>query len=127
MVFDEGVEGMGGVEDERILEEFISQEEEYQAFLEELERSRDIEQQQQSQQGDGDGSCPPSSQYDEEEDYENIFAELLDDDDEEEEEDQRQHHRHQHQHQYQYQRQHHHTRSSEQNDSMNDGMDTSCG
>ncbi|KKZ65375.1 hypothetical protein EMCG_08794 [[Emmonsia] crescens] len=106
MVFDEGGQGMGlgwkgdrgdGVEDELILEEFISQEEEYQAFLEELERSREDEQQ--SQQ------CPPSSQYDDEEDYENIFADLLDDD----------HHRHQH----------HQNGTPGHNDSMNDGMDTS--
>ncbi|OJD23666.1 hypothetical protein ACJ73_04982 [Blastomyces percursus] len=108
MVFDEGAEGMSGVEDERILEVFISQEEEYQAFLEELEHSRDIERQKSQQ---GDGSSPPSSQYDDEEDYENIFAELLDDDD---------HHNQHHQ-------QHQHTVSSDQNDSMHDGMDMSCG
>ncbi|EGE79894.1 hypothetical protein BDBG_03147 [Blastomyces gilchristii SLH14081] len=102
MVFDDGAEGLGGVEDERILEEFISQEEEYQAFLEELEPLWDIEQQ--SQQGDG----PPSSQYDDEEDYENIFAELLIGDDDQD-------------------NQHQHTISSDQNDSMHDRMDMSCG
>ncbi|PGG95290.1 hypothetical protein GX51_08288 [Blastomyces parvus] len=108
MVVDLGAEGKGGVEDERILVNLISQEEEYQAFLKELDRSRDITLQ--SQQG---GGCPPSSQYDEEEDYESIFAELLDDDDDDD--DGRQHHQ-QHQHQH-----------TDQNDSMNDGMDMSCG
>ncbi|EGC43496.1 conserved hypothetical protein [Histoplasma capsulatum var. duboisii H88] len=104
MVFDEGIQGIGvgarwkkdrgvGFEDERILEEFISEEQDYQAFLEELERSGDIEQQSQP--------VPASSQYDDEEDYEHIFAELLDDDHD------------------------HHTASPDHTDDMNDGMDTS--
>lgn len=79
--------------DERILEEFISEEQDYQAFLEELERPGDIEQQSQP--------VPASSQYDDEEIYEHIFAELLDDDHD------------------------HHTASLDHTDDMNDGMDTS--
>ncbi|EEH44540.1 uncharacterized protein PADG_00829 [Paracoccidioides brasiliensis Pb18] len=58
-----------GVEEERILEEFISQEEQYQAFLEELESSRETEQPLQP--------CPPSSHYDDEDYYETIFADLI--------------------------------------------------
>ncbi|OJD10539.1 hypothetical protein AJ78_08475 [Emergomyces pasteurianus Ep9510] len=115
MVFDGGDQGMmgsrwkandrgDGVEDERILEEFVSQEEEYQAFLEELERSRETEQLPQQ--------CPPSSQFDDEEDYENIFANLLDNDDNDDDDDQQQQHN---------------RRSTGQNDRMNDGMDTSYG
>ncbi|EEH39874.2 hypothetical protein PAAG_02063 [Paracoccidioides lutzii Pb01] len=108
----EGGEGLMGFEDgqgvdprwgsrgdeveaeERILEEFISQEEQYQAFLEELESSRETEQQLQP--------CPPSSHYDDEDYYETIFADLIDNG-------------------------HGQAKSSGKNDNVNDGMDTSQG
>ncbi|PGH18125.1 hypothetical protein AJ79_00753 [Helicocarpus griseus UAMH5409] len=68
---EEGEVGDTNEVDERLLQELISQEEEYQAFIEALDRSGQIEPEQPS---------ATSSQYDDEEDYEHIFVDLLDHD-----------------------------------------------
>ncbi|KAK2782196.1 hypothetical protein FQN52_001034 [Onygenales sp. PD_12] len=90
MVFEEGGEGMGMMEErgrgrwgeednDRILDEFISQEEEeFQAFLEQLENPS--QPQAQTQQQLHQQHSPEGSQYDDEEDYDHIFVDLLDHD-----------------------------------------------
>ncbi|KAK2809883.1 hypothetical protein FQN50_003524 [Emmonsiellopsis sp. PD_5] len=94
MIF-EGGEGMGmgmGMmgaargrwaedDNDRILDEFISQEEEeFQAFLEQFENPSQQQQQTQQQTLQQKQHSPEGSQYDDEEDYDHIFVDLLDHD-----------------------------------------------